>query len=294
MEVGSESFFSVHLRRLDKLLDKHLPPAGEVVADAMRYATLSGGKRLRPMLVYATAHCLACRPERLDALAVSLELIHCYSLIHDDLPAMDDADLRRGQPSCHLKFGESMAILAGDGLQPLAFGLLAELPPTADPDRLRHLLKELAEACGWQGMVRGQMLDMTLPGQDSSPEQLEEMHRLKTGALIEAAVAMAAIQCGADAEGDQAKSLRNYARCFGLAFQARDDLLDSIGDSGSIGKMTGADAAQDKASAVAVLGIEATATRVETLCAQALAELAPFGADADHLRDLVGELRSHP
>ena len=301
--MNSEAFFSARRNALEAVLERVLPPAGEAVSDAMRHATLGGGKRLRPLLVYATAHCLGAAAEdtaanhdeplrSLHLLAAAIEMVHCYSLIHDDLPAMDDAALRRGKPSCHLLFGEEMAILAGDGLQPLAFGLLADLrlPRKAPTACLQALVTEFADACGWRGMVRGQMLDMQIAGSSATAEQVRQIHELKTAALIRASVCMSALLCGATEESPDYQCLRRYGQLFGLAFQIHDDLLDVTASTASAGKTTGKDREQDKATAVRALGLSGARQRMRQLCEQARAELDHFGGKSEHLRALLATL----
>lgn len=283
----TETFFTDCRHRLEEVLTAHLPAGDESVAAAMRYTLLGGGKRLRPLLVYATGHCLGTEPEKLDLLAAAVEMMHAYSLIHDDLPAMDDSPMRRGKASSHIQYGEGIAILTGDGLQSLAFGLLAymDLPSAA----LERILKVFASACGWDGMVRGQMLDMEISGDKADFQQVAEIHRLKTAILIEACVTMAAHACGSEDDSEEFAYLRRASALFGLAFQTEDDLADEIGDTASIGKPIGVDRQANKATMVRVLGVEGSQVRVRQLRQQALAELASFDACAAPLRALIGE-----
>ncbi len=264
------------------LPDPSLPPRR--LHAAMRHAVLLGGKRMRPLLVYASGVALGADAEALDAPAVAVELIHAYSLVHDDLPAMDDDALRRGQPTVHVAFDEATAILAGDALQSLAFEVLAAAP-VSDSIRV-ELLRTLATASGAAGMCGGQALDLAATGNGStlSVSDLERLHALKTGALIRAAVRMGALCGGASvAELD---SLDRYADALGLAFQVRDDILDIEGDSATLGKTAGKDVAQDKATFPALIGLDASRARLQELSAAMTAELASFGARADALAAL--------
>ncbi|WP_119718628.1 polyprenyl synthetase family protein [Cognatilysobacter tabacisoli] len=260
---------------------------------AMRHAVLLGGKRMRPLLVYAAGALFDAEPLALDAPAVAVELVHAYSLVHDDLPAMDDDALRRGQPTVHVAFDEATAILAGDALQSLAFGVLADAP--VDAATRVALLRTLAGASGAAGMCGGQAMDLDATGTGAalSIERLETLHAMKTGALIRAAVQMGAL-CGGAPDSALAR-LDDYARALGLAFQVRDDILDVEGDSATLGKTAGKDAAQDKATFPALIGLDASRARLDDLDARMRDALAPFGAPADALRAL-GRLaieRSH-
>lgn len=233
-----------------------LPFQNTPLVEAMHYGALLGGKRLRPFLVYATGEMFGVADVALDAPAAAVECIHAYSLMHDDLPAMDDDDLRRGQPTCHIKFGEANAILAGDALQTLAFSILSDAPmPGVDiADRLA-MVKELAIASGVAGMCGGQALDLEAEGKLASLEELEQIHRHKTGALIRAAVRLGAL--GAGSAGKNALPLLDrYADCIGLAFQVQDDILDVIGDTATLGKRQGADQQLGKSTYPALLGLE--------------------------------------
>ncbi len=253
---------------------------------AMRYSVLNGGKRIRPILIYATGKALGVPEARLDAAACAIELIHAYSLVHDDLPAMDDDDLRRGQPTCHKAFDEATAILVGDALQVLAFQILARdehLPMDAEC-RLR-LIDILAAASGTTGMAGGQALDLAAQGRQLSLPEIEHMHACKTGALIRAGVMMAAA-CASHVTLEIASSLERYAISIGLAFQIQDDLLDIEGDPTLLGKHTGADQAHRKPTYPAVSGVASAKERVVILHTQALAELNPLGDAAAPLRAL--------
>lgn len=271
--------------RIDAALE-HALRAADIPAplsDAMRHAVLLGGKRMRPLLALASASLFGDETRALPA-AVAVELVHAYSLVHDDLPAMDDDALRRGQPTVHVAFDEATAILAGDALQALAFDVLANAPLPADV-ALRSIA-ELARASGGAGMCGGQMLDLAATGHeaDTSIDALERLHALKTGALIRAAVRMGALSTGAD---DAAlHTLDRFASALGLAFQVRDDILDVEGDSAQLGKTAGKDAAQGKATFPALLGMDASRARLRELHAEMDDALARFDAAADPLRQL--------
>jgi len=261
-----EAAFAAWRARIEAALDAALPPANRApqgLHAAMRHGVLNGGKRMRPLLAYATGNAFGADDASLDAAAVAVELVHCYSLVHDDLPAMDDDALRRGQPTVHVAFDEATAILAGDALQSLAFEVLARAPQ--DPARRVAMLAELAQATGAGGMCGGQALDIAATGQanDIGIDALQRLHALKTGALLRASVRLGAIAAGADAANGAA--LDRYADALGLAFQIRDDLLDIEGDAATLGKTAGKDAEQDKATFPALLGIEASRTRLAEL-----------------------------
>ena len=284
-----EAAFAAWRARIEAALDAALPLATHApqgLHAAMRHGVLNGGKRMRPLLVYATGDAFGADVASLDAAAVAVELVHCYSLVHDDLPAMDDDALRRGQPTVHVAFDEATAILAGDALQSLAFDVLAGAPQ--DPARRVAMLAELAQATGAGGMCGGQALDIAATGakrgqshfsvvvndrtmlpdrkHDSDPfslADLERLHALKTGALLRASVRLGAIAAGADRASRIA--LDRYADALGLAFQIRDDLLDIEGDAATLGKTAGKDVEQDKATFPALLGIEASRARLAEL-----------------------------
>jgi geranylgeranyl pyrophosphate synthase len=252
---------------------------------AMRYAVLGGGKRLRPVLAYATGTALGADPAMLDAPAAAVELIHAYSLIHDDLPAMDDDDLRRGRPSCHRAFDEGTAILAGDALQALAFDVLARGTGTL-PDRHRvAMLAALAQAIGTGGMAGGQAIDIGAVGSTLKAADIELMHRRKTGALIGASVELGAL-AGGCADGPRLDSLRYFGAEIGLAFQIQDDILDITGETQVLGKKAGADAALGKPTYPSVFGLERARALAATHRDQALSALEPLGSAADTLREL--------
>ncbi|HUW54305.1 MAG TPA: farnesyl diphosphate synthase [Rhodanobacter sp.] len=275
--------------RAEHALDRSLPPVAQPPTElhrAMRYAVLGGGKRLRPLLVYATAHALGEDGRSLDAPACAVELIHAYSLVHDDLPAMDDDALRRGRPTCHIVFGEAMAILAGDALQALAFEILAdETGRTTDAAIGMAMLRSLSRACGAEGMAGGQALDLAAVGRPLTLAELEHMHACKTGALIRASVQLGALASGADAATRD--TLDRYADAVGLAFQVRDDILDVEGESAVIGKTAGKDAAADKPTFPSIIGLDASRARLTELTDLALAAIAPLGSRASLLAELA-------
>jgi farnesyl diphosphate synthase len=263
----------------DVLPPEDLPPVE--LHRAMRYAALGGGKRLRPLLTYATGHALGYDGPELDAPACAVELIHAYSLVHDDLPAMDDDALRRGRPTCHIVFGEAMAILAGDALQALAFEILAR----GNTLRGMQMLSVLGHACGAEGMAGGQALDLTATGRSLSLAELEHMHACKTGALMRAAIRLGALTAHADARAQEA--LDRYANAVGLAFQIRDDILDVEGESSVIGKTPGKDAAAGKPTFPSIIGVDASHTRLGELTEAALDAIAPFGEAGAWLQELA-------
>ena len=257
----------------------------------MRHGVLNGGKRMRPLLVYATGAALGAPDAALDAAATAVELIHCYSLIHDDLPAMDDDALRRGQPTVHVAFDEATAILAGDALQALAFDTLAAAPQP--PECRVAMLAELARASGVAGMCGGQALDIDATGNAITLAELERLHSLKTGALLRCAVRLGAL--AGNASRGQSAQLDRYAEALGLAFQIRDDLLDIEGDAASLGKTAGKDAAQAKATFPALLGVEASRARLAELAAAMRTALEALDADTRALEALARQVveRTH-
>ena len=265
--------------RFDSVLERHLPPEDadpQALHRAMRYAALGGGKRFRPVLTYASGHALGVDLTSLDPIATAIELIHAYSLIHDDLPAMDDDDLRRGRPTCHRAFDEATAILAGDALQALAFEVLAAGLPAERSSSLQVVLT-VASACGSIGMAGGQALDLAAVGRKLSEADLKTMHRLKTGALIRAAVETPCIVAGADQ--NVRDNLSGYGDCVGLAFQVHDDILDITGSAERTGKNTQADAALDKPTFPSILGLEASRQAARDLRDRALAHLEAVPGD---------------
>jgi geranylgeranyl diphosphate synthase type II len=276
--------------RAEQALDHWLPPEQlhpTELHKAMRYSALGGGKRMRPALVYATGQALSVPFDNLDGIACAVELIHVYSLIHDDLPAMDNDDLRRGKPSCHKAFGEAMAILAGDAMQALAFLILARDPAiTVDPATRLRMVKSLAMAAGSRGMAGGQAIDLTAVGARLNIAQLEDMHIHKTGALIRTSVIMAAA-AHVELDADTLNQLDHFAKCIGLAFQIRDDCLDVEGDTATLGKTKGTDYARDKPTYPALLGLEQAKVRAHLLYDEALESLAALGDRADLLRGIA-------
>ncbi len=271
-------------RRIEGVLERVLPRAGTTPRDlhaAMRHAVLGGGKRVRPLLAYAAGELAGAPVERVDAAAAAVEMIHAYSLVHDDLPCMDDDALRRGKPTCHVAFGEATALLAGDALQSLAFAVLATAP-LRDPASACALL---AESAGAAGMAGGQAIDLAAVGNALSVHELETMHRMKTGALIRAAVRLGASAGTSGRDLDEA--LDRYASAAGLAFQVVDDVLDVEGSSASLGKTAGKDARQGKPTFVSLLGIDSARARASALRDEAHAALEPFGATATRLCELA-------
>ncbi|OYY73264.1 MAG: (2E,6E)-farnesyl diphosphate synthase [Gammaproteobacteria bacterium 28-57-27] len=271
--------------RSEQVLNRLLPAADAQPSrlhQAMRYAALGAGKRVRPFLVYSVGTMLGADENQLDAPACAVELIHAYSLVHDDLPAMDDDDLRRGRPTCHRAFDEATAILVGDALQTLAFEVLTTAPDLDANTRLA-MLSTLAHASGSQGMAGGQALDLAAVGMRLDLAALEHMHRLKTGALIAASVQLGALAAHAS-ETAQAQ-LAHYARAIGLAFQVRDDVLDVTADSQTLGKTQGKDASDDKPTYVSLLGLDAAQALCMSLRDEAIAALdgLPMPSELLHL-----------
>jgi geranylgeranyl diphosphate synthase, type II len=281
-------------RRVEEALDRFLPPEDvpdspcpSQLAKAMRYSLLAGGKRLRPILAMMAAE--ACGADPVEALpcACAVEMVHTYSLIHDDLPAMDDDDLRRGRPTCHKAFDEATAILAGDGLLTLAFETIVRY--TRPPEAAARCVRILAEAAGPAGMVGGQMADLQAEGrEDGTVALLEAIHRRKTGALLRAPLTMGAAVAGASEL--QVEALDRYGRAVGLAFQIVDDLLDVQGDEAKLGKRVGKDSGLGKWTYPGLLGIEASRAKARGLADEAMAALAPFGDRSAHLRALAWDL----
>lgn len=275
-------------QRIEQVLDQVLPSATVLPSrlhQAMRYSVLNGGKRMRPMLVYATGQALGQSLESLDYAAAAIELIHVYSLIHDDLPAMDNDDLRRGKPTCHRAYDEATAILAADALQALAFELLTQTQPMLTTAQQIQMLQLLAQAAGSQGMVGGQAIDLAAVGKLLTEAELETMHRYKTGALIRASVGLGAR--AANASESQYQSLDYYAACIGLAFQVQDDILDIESDTATLGKTQGADVAANKPTYPSIIGMAAAKKKLITLHDQALSALTGFDQRADSLREIA-------
>jgi geranylgeranyl diphosphate synthase type II len=276
--------------RVNAALDSLFAAPGPELArlyEAMRYSVMNGGKRVRPLLAYAACEALGGAAEQANGAACAVELIHAYSLVHDDLPAMDDDDLRRGQPTTHKKFDEACAILAGDGLQSLAFSALLDPALSNCPTDVRlDMVSALALAAGPAGMVGGQAIDLGSVGLKLDQDALEYMHRHKTGALIEASVRLGALASGR-ATPEQLQALQTYARAIGLAFQVQDDILDVESDTQTLGKRQGADIARDKPTYPALLGLDAAKAYALELRDQALEALRPFDAAAEPLRELA-------
>jgi geranylgeranyl diphosphate synthase, type II len=272
--------------RIERVLDAALPSSDAIpqrLHAAQRYSVLGGGKRLRPVLVYCTGEALGIDAETLDAPAAAVELIHAYSLVHDDLPAMDDDDLRRGQPTTHRAFDEATAILAGDALQVAAFSVLArDSNPNITPSARLRMVRILADASGTAGMAGGQALDLAAVGRELNLEELEAMHRLKTGALIRASVLLAAA-AAPQLAAEALEALDGYAQDIGLAFQIQDDILDVEGNTRDLGKTVGADAAKSKPTYASLLGLEGAKQRAQALKNRACERLIPLGPRAQIL-----------
>jgi len=273
--------------RLEDSFNAWLPAATTHPAtlhEAMHYSVMDGGKRIRPTLVYASGQAAGATPQSLDRAACAIELIHAYSLIHDDLPAMDDDDLRRGKPSCHRAFDEATAILAGDALQSLAFQILASdaQSTVSEVTRLR-MIKTLALAAGSRGMAGGQAIDLAATKQQLNIAELEDMHIHKTGALIRASVVLGALCSPSSAQADIEK-LDHYAKCIGLAFQIRDDILDVEGEAETLGKNTGMDQRLEKSTYPSVIGLDAARQRAAELHTEAIDSLTGLDEKADPLR----------
>ena len=281
-------------------LSAYLPAAIAVPTKlhaAMRYALLGGGKRVRPLLVYAAGALFGADAAILSRVAAALEMIHAYSLVHDDMPCMDDDELRRGKPTVHVAYDEATALLVGDALQAQAFLVLAEAADASaaaaagaatalPPARLVGMLRLLAHAAGSAGMCGGQAIDLDSVGISLTLEQLEQMHQLKTGALLRASVLLGAM-AGKDLDAAETQALNDYARAIGLAFQVVDDVLDATADSATLGKTAGKDAADNKPTYVSILGLEPSRALAEKLRLDAHAALAPFGDKALRLRELA-------
>ncbi len=292
-ETAAGTWQAQYRERIENVLERRLPCADAEPAPlhrAMRYAALGPGKRIRPILVYATGSAIGVPLAVLDAPAAAVELIHAYSLVHDDLPAMDDDDLRRGRPTTHRAFDEATAILAGDALQVLAFEILAADPGLAiDAAGRIDMIRLLAQASGTLGMAGGQAMDLAATGLRLEPQQIEKMHARKTGALIRAAVLIA---CAAVPTLPAARrtALDVYGRTIGLSFQIVDDLLDVLGDPTVTGKGQGSDALRGKPTYPAIAGVAAARARAAELAHQGIAALSIFGREAEQLREFAGQL----
>ncbi|MEI8573026.1 (2E,6E)-farnesyl diphosphate synthase [Methylomonas sp. LW13] len=284
-----KAYLTACQNRVERALDARLPGENilpQTLHQAMRYSVLDGGKRTRPLLTYATGQALGLSEDQLDAQACAVEFIHVYSLIHDDLPAMDNDDLRRGKPTCHKAYDEATAILAGDALQALAFDILANDPAIqAGAEARVKMIAALTRASGSQGMVGGQAIDLGSVGRKLTLPELENMHIHKTGALIRASVNLASLS-KPDLDAEVAKKLDHYAKCIGLSFQVKDDILDVESDTATLGKTQGKDVDNDKPTYPALLGMAGAKEKAQELHEQAVASLAGFGSEADLLRDL--------
>lgn len=273
---------------VDRALQEYLPREEErpqSLHRAMRYSTLSGGKRLRPILVIAGAEAVGGEAQQVLPTACAIELIHTFSLVHDDLPAIDNDTLRRGRPTCHVQFGEAIAILAGDALFAGAFELIALNVQTVPAERVVEVLRIIAQASGTRGMVGGQVVDIESEGREVDAQTVEYIHRHKTAALIRASVVCGAVLAGA--QGWQIEALSRYGECVGLAFQIADDLLNVTGDPLKTGKAVGTDAARGKATYPKLFGVEASRLRARQLVHEAVTALNPFGAPAEPLRAIA-------
>ncbi len=284
-----QSRLETYQKRVDAALDKYLPtedPPEHNLAEAIRYSVIGGGKRIRPAMVYAAGEAMGVSTDLLDIPACAVEMIHAYSLIHDDLPAMDDDDLRRGRPTCHKAFDEATAMLAGDALQALAYEILAKDDhEELTPEHRIEMLSLLTEASGAHGMAGGQAVDLASVGKQLTLEQLEHMHQLKTGALIRASILLGGM-CKQDVTEEEIKILSDYAYCIGLSFQIQDDILDVISDTETLGKPQGSDEAQEKPTFPAIIGLEESRHRAIQQHELALKILEPLDEKADSLRQL--------
>jgi farnesyl diphosphate synthase len=284
-EIDFPAWMGIIQARMEAALARLLPAAGLAPArlhEAMRYAVLEGGKRVRPMLTFAAGELAGAGAERLEIAAAAVEVVHAYSLVHDDLPCMDDDVLRRGKPTVHVEYDEATALLVGDALQSLAFQLVSEHKLADDPHAQLDMVKTLAAAAGSRGMAGGQAVDLASTGKALSETELEFMHVRKTGALISAAVKLGAL-CG----GPCPAALEQYARRVGLAFQVVDDVLDAEASTATLGKTAGKDSRQGKPTYVSVLGASRARQYSEELRAAAHAALAPFGERARRLHELA-------
>jgi farnesyl diphosphate synthase len=282
------SWVSTHQSHFESVLKRLLPPADATpqrLHAAMRYSVLEGGKRVRPLLAYAAGELAGAQPERVEIAAAAVELIHAYSLVHDDMPCMDDDVLRRGKPTCHVEYDEATALLVGDALQSLAFQLLSEHRLSDDADKQLNMVKLLAVASGSRGMAGGQAIDLASVGKQLTLPELEQMHIYKTGALIRAATLLGA-HCG-NLNQERLGKLDRYGKCIGLAFQVVDDVLDSEADTATLGKTAGKDADNDKPTYVTLLGVQAAKKMAAELHRDALDALTEFGAAAQRLRELA-------
>jgi geranylgeranyl pyrophosphate synthase len=290
MKIDAKAFESLveeFQQRVDKALDHWLPQIDVHplrLHQAMRYAVLAPGKRVRPVLVYATASALGIDLEKVDGAAAAVEIIHAYSLIHDDLPAMDDDDLRRGRPTCHREFDEATAILAGDALQALSFYIISHDPQMTDDAAARlQMIEKLALFSGSRGMAGGQAIDLAAVGKTLNIAELETMHIHKTGALIRTCIQLVAHSTN-NLTRQQFKALDSYAKHIGLSFQVQDDILDVTSDTATLGKTQGSDSARNKPTFPAIIGLEASHEKAQELHQNALQALSKFGEEVDILR----------
>jgi farnesyl diphosphate synthase len=284
-----EAWMTAVQSRTERALERLLPApdtAPRRLHEAMRYATLGGGKRVRPLLCHGAGEITAADPARLDAAGCAVEMIHAYSLAHDDLPCMDNDSLRRGKPTCHVEYDEATALLVGDALQSQAFLVLAEARLSDDPAGQLQMLRLLAQAAGSRGMAGGQAIDLAAVGRQLGLEELEFMHIRKTGALIRASVLLGAL-CGQPLAPAEQERLDRFAKCAGLLFQVVDDILDVDADTATLGKTAGKDAANDKPTYVSVLGLAEARRLAGELRERALEALAPFGGRSHRLRELT-------
>lgn len=290
MTLPSFNQWMTHIQeRTESALDHALPATAIAPArlhEAMRYAVLGGGKRVRPLLVHAAGTISGASPERLDRVACALEMIHAYSLVHDDMPCMDDDTLRRGKPTVHIQFDDATALLVGDALQTLAFQHIAEAPVSDTPLRQLGMVRQLAIASGSRGMAGGQAIDLASVGLQLSLAELEFMHIHKTGALIRASIGLG-VQCGRELNEGELASLDHVGKVIGLLFQVVDDILDAEADTATLGKTAGKDAANDKPTYVSLLGVPRARALAEEMCQDALDHLASFGESARRLSELT-------
>ena len=284
-----QSRLETYQKRVNVALDKYLPtedPPEHNLAEAIRYSVIGGGKRIRPAMVYAAGEAMGVSTDLLDIPACAVEMIHAYSLVHDDLPAMDDDDLRRGRPTCHKAFDEATAMLAGDALQALAYEILAKDDHVElTPEHRIEMLSLLTEASGAHGMAGGQAVDLASVGKHLTLAQLEHMHRLKTGALIRASVLLGGM-CKQDVSKEEIDMLSEYALCIGLSFQIQDDILDVVSDTETLGKPQGSDEEQEKPTFPAIIGLEESRQRALEQHQLALKILEPLDKKGDSLRQL--------
>ena len=293
--AGLNDFFRLCRDQVNSALAELLqaPCSDHRLGDALRYAVLGEGKRLRPILVFAACEAAGGSADKALPAACAVELLHTYSLVHDDLPAMDDDDLRRGKPSLHRAYDEALAILAGDALQSLAFQALCDTRSSIEANTQTTMVSLLAQAAGPAGMVAGQAIDIAASGQVMGLEDLETMHRLKTGALIKASVQLGALS-GASLSKARLDALSEFADCIGLAFQVRDDILDVEGDTAALGKPQGSDDRANKPTFASLLGLDAAKLHAGRLVERARASLTEFGPEADRLRGVADYIVDRP